>query len=86
MHQHFFQGKLKLFELGKSKKTRKHVTELFELICPNLTYPVQEIEIIKKQIKSEENVKGNIDKQDIFKIYLKGRNSFRHFQSKKDGI
>ena len=79
----FFQGKLKLFELGKSKKTRKHVTELFELICPNLTYPVQELKSLKKQIKSEENVKGNIDKQDILKYISKAETASGIFNLKK---
>ena len=58
--------------MRKSKKTRKFVTEFFEFICPNnLTYPVQELKSLKKQIKSEENVKGNIDKQDILKYISK---------------
>lgn len=40
-------------------------------------------EIIKKQIKSEENVKGNIDKQDILKYISKAETASGIFNLKK---
>lgn len=36
---------------------------MFEEICPNLTYPVQELKKLKKQIKSEGTVKGNLEQK-----------------------
>ncbi len=56
-----YVGKLGFFEIMKSKKGRKGVTDLFEAMCPNLTYPVQDLKKLKKQIKDEGSVKGNID-------------------------
>lgn len=56
-----YVGKIGFFEVMKSKKGRQGVAELFELMCPNLTYPVQELNKLKKQIKAEGGVKGNID-------------------------
>lgn len=56
-----YGGKLGFFEIMKSKKGRRGVAALFELTCPNLQYPVMEMKKLKKQIKSEGSVKGNID-------------------------
>lgn len=56
-----YVGKLGLFEIMKSKKGRQGVAALFKMICPNLTYPVQELKQLKKQIKADGLVKGNID-------------------------
>ena len=58
-----FLGKLGFFEIRKSKKGREGAAQLFEGMCPNLTYPVQDLKQLKKQIKSEDTVKGKIDKQ-----------------------
>jgi len=58
-----YLGKLRFFEIMKSKKGREGVAQLFEGMCPNLTYPVQDLKQLKKQIKSEDTVKGNIDKK-----------------------
>ena len=58
-----YLGKLGIFEIFKSKKGRKGVDSLFEGICPNLTYPVQDIRKLKKQIKADGSVKGNIDQK-----------------------
>lgn len=56
-------GKFGLFEGFKSKKGRASVVSIFEKSCPNLTYPVQELKTLKKQIKSEDTVKGDLDKK-----------------------
>ena len=50
-----------LFELTKSKKGRESVNALFELMCPNLTYPVGDLKQLKKQLKEDGEVKGNIE-------------------------
>lgn len=54
-------GKTGFFEIMKSKKGRASVNALFESMCPNLTYPVGDIKQLKKQIKQDGSVKGNID-------------------------
>ena len=56
-----YGGKLGFFEIMKSKKGRKGVAALFELTCPNLQYPVMEMKKLKKQIKADGAVKGNIN-------------------------
>lgn len=56
-----YVGKTGFFELTKSKKGRASVNALFEAMCPNLTYPVGDIRQLKKQIKQDGSVKGNID-------------------------
>lgn len=64
-----YGGKLGFFEIVKSKKGRQGISALFETICPNLTYPVQDIKQLKKQIKTDENIRGNI-KKDAMLNYL----------------
>lgn len=56
-----YVGKLGFFEVMKSKKGRQGVSALFESMCPNLTYPVQDLKALKKQIKSEGKVNGSIE-------------------------
>ena len=56
-----YAGKKGLFELIKSKKGREDVKDFFEDMCPNLTYPVCDIKQLKKQLKEEGTVKGNIE-------------------------
>lgn len=56
-----YVGKMGFFEIMKSKEGRKSVNEMFEMMCPNLTYPVQDLKKLKKQIKEDGIVKGNID-------------------------
>lgn len=58
-------GKIGFFELTKSKKGRANVNELFEAICPNLTYPVGDIKQLKRQIKQEGIVRGNLDSKFV---------------------
>ncbi len=55
-----FVGNCGLFEL-KSKGGRLGISEFFEKNCPNLTYPVQELKQLNKQIKTEGLVRGKID-------------------------
>lgn len=52
--------KLGFFEVFHSKKGRQGVDILFNHLCPNLTYPVQSISQLKKQVKQEGIVRGNI--------------------------
>ena len=54
-------GKMGFFEVFKSKKGRAGVSTLFELICPNLSYPIGDIKQLKKQIKNDRMVRGNLD-------------------------
>jgi hypothetical protein len=61
-----YVGKLGFFEIMKSKKGRAGVESMFETLCPNLTYPVQDIKKLKKQIKEEGIVKGNLTEKFMF--------------------
>lgn len=63
-----YAGKLGFFELMKSKSGRRGVSFFFESLCPNLTYPVQELRQLKKQIKTDGEVKGNISKEVMLDI------------------
>lgn len=58
-----YVGKLGFFEIMKSKKGRATVADLFDAMCPNLKYPVCDLKQLKKTIKAEDSVKGNIDKK-----------------------
>lgn len=55
-----YLGKLGFFELTRSKRGRESVQALFTYLCPNLTYPVDDIKALKKQLKKDGGVKGNI--------------------------
>lgn len=59
-----FVGKGKLFSLSmKSKEGRQQLKEILEEMCPNLQYPVEDIKQLKKTIKDDGYIKGNIDPQ-----------------------
>lgn len=58
-----YLGKIGFGSLIKSKKGREAVTALFTDLCPNLTYPVSDLKQLKKTVKAEDKVRGNIDKQ-----------------------
>lgn len=58
-----YSGDLGFFELLKSKKGREGVAARFEVMCPNLTYPVQDLKHLKQQIKSEGTIKGAVEKE-----------------------
>lgn len=58
-----YAGKLGFFEIFKSKKGRASVEDTFESLCPNLTYPVQELKKLKKQIKADASVNGSLDQK-----------------------
>lgn len=75
-------GKTGFFELTKSKKGRKEVKEMFEAMCPNLTYPIDEIKILLKQVKKEGSVKGNIDKALMLKLLDNANYSSGVFETK----
>ena len=78
-----YVGKLGFFEIFKSKKGRQSVNDLFETICPNLTYPVQDLKQLKKQIKSENSVKGNFDVKFMLDRISDASLSMRIFDTKK---
>lgn len=50
------------FDIWKSKKGREAVKTKFELMCPNLTYKVQELKQLKKEIKEDGKVRGNLER------------------------
>ena len=56
----YYLAKLGFFEVVRSKKGRAATSLFFETMCPNLTYPVMDLKKLKKQIKSEGAVRGNI--------------------------
>lgn len=78
-----YSGKLGFFEIFKSKKGRASVADSFTLMCPNLTYPVQELKKLKKQIKDEGTVKGNIDQKQMLDIISSVSSSSGVFDTKK---
>ncbi len=75
-------GKMGLFEIFNSKKGRQGVQALFESICPNLTYPVQELDKLRKQIKSDGSVKGNIDLKAMLDMILSAESETGVFNTK----
>jgi hypothetical protein len=76
-------GHLGFFEFSKSKKGRAHVESMLELLCPNLTYPVQELKKLKKQIKADGSVKGNIDYKFMLDLILMVESKSNIFNTKK---
>lgn len=60
-----FIGVVSIFDFVKSKKGRIAVNSWFEYACPNLTYQVGDFKQLKKQIKQNGDIKGNIDKEFI---------------------
>ncbi len=53
------------FDVFKSKKGRSAIEALFELACPNLLYPVQELKKLEKQIKKEEYINTKVSKEFV---------------------
>ena len=60
-------GKQRFLSL-KSKKGREGVQALFTAQCPNLTYPVQTVKDLKKQLRQEKTVRGNIPMDTMMTI------------------
>lgn len=56
-------GKRGLFEAFKSKKGREAVKFIFNTMCPNLKYPVDDLKQLKKIIKESDHIEGNLDKE-----------------------
>ncbi len=77
-----YVGKLGFFEIMKSKKGRQGVEALFESICPNLTYPVQDLKKLKKQIKSDGSVNGKIDQKTMLDMISSAEVSAGIFNTK----
>ncbi len=79
-----FSGKLDGgFFSFKSNSLRTGIETLFTEMCPNLTYPVQELKNLKKQIKTEKSVKGNIDYKKMMKFIEWSEVFLAPFESKK---
>lgn len=78
-----YVGKLGFFDFAKSKKGRQGVGDLFEGMCPNLTYPVQDLKQLKKQINSDGVIHGNIDKQFMLNRISDASKSTGIFNTKK---
>lgn len=47
----------------KGKKNTNELLDFFALKCPALKYPVQELKVLKNQIKKEGIINGNIDRK-----------------------
>lgn len=62
--QMIYTGKVGFFEM-KSKKGREGLKDLFESLCPNLTYEVDDLKALKKVIKKDGEVKGNFDAKSM---------------------
>lgn len=76
-------GKTGLFEMFKSRKGRQAVENLFEIICPNLTYPVQELKELKKQISADGSVKGTPDVKFMLEKISEASSGSGIFNSKR---
>ena len=72
-----------LFELTKSKKGRESVNALFELMCPNLAYPVGDLKQLKKQLKEDGEVKGNIELKKMLEQIKQASLSMGLFDTEK---
>ena len=55
-------------------------------MCPNLTYPVQELKLLKKQIKSDKSVNGNIATKDMLSYISKARSGSGIFNAEKMSV
>jgi len=78
-----YVGKMGFFEITKSKKGREGVKATFEGMCPNLTYPVCDLKELKKTIKNEGSVKGNIDQKQMLDFISSASVSSGIFNTKK---
>ena len=78
-----YSGQKGVFELIKSKKGRASVAAMFESMCPNLTYPVCDLKELKKQIKADGVVNGNIDKKKMLDQIEQASISMGLFDTKK---
>ena len=79
-----FWGKTKLLSLStKSKKGREAIMDHFSEICPNLTYPICDLKELKKMIKADDAVKGNVDKKFILKQLSDAGMSYGFYDAKK---
>lgn len=78
-----YEGKMRIYEVFKSKKVREGVAAKFELGCPNLTYPVCDVKQLKKLLKQEEEVRGNLSKEFMLKQIDDITGGWGMFNSKK---
>lgn len=75
-------GKKGLFEM-KSNKGREQIVKIFQEYCPNLSYPVGELKQLKKQIKQDRSVRGNVDMKFMLEQIGNAEISFGIFNTKK---
>lgn len=78
-----YLGKKGFFEISKSRRGRESVEENFTYLCPNLTYPVQDLKKLKKQIKSDGTVKGSIEQKKMLDFIASAASGIGIFNSKK---
>lgn len=81
-----FFGKIGFFEVFHSKKGRQGAEALFENLCPNLTYPVQNVKQLKKQIKQDGCVKGSVPMEVMLSVISHISFDDAIFQKKFTGV
>ena len=78
-----YVGKTGFFELSKSKKGREGVNAIFESMCPNLTYPVDDLKVLKKTLKQEGSVRGKLELKFVLEQISNATSSCGIFDTKK---
>jgi len=78
-----YLGRKGFFEIAKSKKGRASVAASFDAVCPNLTYPVCDLKELKKTIKKDSDVRGNIEQKQILEFISWASNCMNLFNTKK---
>lgn len=78
-----YLGKRGMFELLKSKSGRATLERMFLDMCPNLQYPVQELGKLKKEIKSEDKVRGAIELNAMLDMIFSAQCGSGQFNVKK---
>lgn len=78
-----YLGKIGAFELTKSKKGRQSVEIEFNNMCHNLKYPVMDLKHLKKQIKQENCVNGNLELKFMLDRIFDASTSSGIFNTKK---
>ncbi|MCC8152673.1 MAG: hypothetical protein LIO96_14860 [Lachnospiraceae bacterium] len=71
-------------EFMKSKEGRTAVEVLFTKLCPYLTYPVQDLKNLDKQIKRTKAVEGNIEWKKMREYILSAQTESGLFKAKED--
>lgn len=66
----------------KNKKAREALAEELTQLCPNLTYPIMKYDDLKKEIKKDKMVKGNIPEKVLLDKISAGGIAARPFSMK----